>query len=195
MSADTPHLSDERLLLLRRRRAASPAAPRQRGVICAPAPPAATRFEQIEASAAEFGHAYRHDRDAETPSPGALAPRAQGAAGRHQATESARRRRGSSRARSFWRRATSVSSSCPAGAGRRRDRQPVTSTVRPIAYLTPGATRRVVATICAPSKGATARRISPQLAAGGHSRLQHGARARARLRARLLDHAGTRRIG
>ena len=64
MSADTPHLSDERLLLLvdgeltpRRAEAA-----RRHLRIC---PPCRARFERIEASAAAFGRAYRHGLDAQ----------------------------------------------------------------------------------------------------------------------------------
>ena len=71
MSVDAPHLTDERLLLLvdgeLQPRPAEAA--RRHLKACASC---RTRFEQIEASAAEFGHAYRQDRAEQTPSPGPL---------------------------------------------------------------------------------------------------------------------------
>jgi hypothetical protein len=160
MSVDAPHLTDERLLLLvdgelqpRRAEAA-----RRHLHACASC---RTRFEQIEASAAEFEHAYRHDRAAETPNPGALrhALRAQLADIGQQ-----------SRPAPSWAVACAIllgvllgveflsSRSGPAaGPG-----SPHTG-ARPIAYLTPGATRRVAATDLCAMKSATTRRISPQV--------------------------------
>jgi hypothetical protein len=160
MSADAPHLTDERLLLLvdgeLQPRRAEAARRHLNACGCC-----RTRFEQIEASAAEFGKAYRHDRAAETPSPGALrhALRAQLADIGQQ-----------SRPTPSWAVACAIllgvllgveflsSRSGPApGPG-----NPHTG-ARPIAYLTPGATRRVAATDLCAMKGATTRRISPQL--------------------------------
>ena len=160
MSVDAPHLTDERLLLLvdgelQPRRAG---AARRHLHACASC---RTRFEQIEASAAEFGHAYRHDRAEETPSAGALrhALRAQLADIGQQ-----------SRPAPSWAVACAIllvgllgveflsSRSGPAaGPGGPH------IGARPIAYLTPGATRRVAATDLCAMKSATARRISPQL--------------------------------
>jgi hypothetical protein len=160
MSVDAPHLTDERLLLLvdgelqpRRAEAA-----RRHLHACASC---RTRFEQIEASAAEFGHAYRHDRAAETPSPGAL---------RHALRAQLADIGKQSRPAPSWAVACAIllgvllgmeflsSRSGPAaGPG-----NPHTG-ARPIAYLTPGATRRVGATDLCARKGGTTRRISAQV--------------------------------
>jgi hypothetical protein len=160
MSADAPHLTDERLLLLadgelQPRRAEAARRHLDACISCR------TRFEQIEASAAEFGHAYRQDRAAETPNPGPLrhALRAQLADIEQQG-----------RPAPSWAIACAIllgvllgveflsSRSGPAaGSG-----DPHTG-ARPIAYLTPGATRRVAATDLCAMKGETERRISPQV--------------------------------
>jgi len=160
MSVDATHLTDERLLLLvdgelqpRRAEAA-----RRHLHACASC---RTRFEQIEASAAEFGYAYRQDRAAQSPSPGPVRD-----ALRAQLADIGQR----SRPAPSWAVACAIllgvvlgveflsSRSGPAtGPG-----APHTGT-RPIAYLTPGATRRVVASDLCAMKGASTRRISPQL--------------------------------
>jgi hypothetical protein len=160
MSVEAPHLTDERLLLLvdgelhpRRAQAA-----RRHLRACAPC---RTRFEQIEASAAEFGHAYLKDRAAETPNPGPL---------RHALRAQLADIGQEGRPAPSWAVACAIllgvlvgveflsSRSGPApGLG-----NPHTG-AKPIAYLTPGATRPVGATDLCARQGATTRRISPQV--------------------------------
>jgi hypothetical protein len=152
MSADTPHLSDERLLLLvdgelapRRAEAA-----RRHLRTC---PPCRARFERIEASAAEFGRAYRHGLDAQ----GVGADPLRDALKTQLADINGRARRPS------WVTAcailiaavvglefVSTRSGPPAAPGDSH------ATLRPIAYLTPGATRPITAAdLCATRRAAT----------------------------------------
>lgn len=152
MSADTPHLSDERLLLLvdgelTPRRAE---ATRRHLRIC---PPCRARFERIEASAAAFGRAYRHGLDA----PGVGADPLRDTLKTQLAELNGRARRPS------WVTACAIliatvlglefvssRSGPPTAPGDRH------ATLRPIAYLTPGATRPIAAAdLCATRRAAT----------------------------------------
>jgi hypothetical protein len=159
MSADTPHLSDERLVLLvdgeltpRRAEAA-----RRHLRIC---PPCQARFERIEASAAAFGRAYRHGLDA----PGVGADPLRDTLKTRLAELNGRARRPS------WVTACAIliatvlglefvsSRSGPPTAPRERH-----AALRPIAYLTPGATRPVAAADLCATRRAAARAIPPRV--------------------------------
>jgi len=157
MSVDTPHLSDERLLLLvdgellpRHAEAA-----REHLRACAPC---RARFERIEASAAEFSRAYRGDVDADL-SGTAAASRSRDALKTQLADITRQGGRGPS-----WVTASALLVAALVGlefvSSRSVPSVPITrhTTVRPIAYLTPGATRPVaVADLCA------SRRAAPRL--------------------------------
>ena len=155
MSADTPHLSDERLLLLVDGELLPRHAEAARHHLRA-CPPCRARFERIEASAAEFSRAYRGDVDADL-SGTAAASRSRDALKTQLADITRQGRRGPS-----WVTASALlvaalvglefvsSRSVPPAAPVARH-----TTVRPIAYLTPGATRPVaVADVCASRRAA-----------------------------------------
>jgi hypothetical protein len=155
MSAETPHLSDERLLQL----VDGELLPRQaEAARChlRACPACRARFERIEASATEFSRAYRGEVDADL-SGTAAASRSREALKTQLADITRQGRRGPS-----WVTASAllvaalvglefVSSRSlppPAPVARR-------TTARPIAYLTPGATRPVaVADLCASRRAA-----------------------------------------
>lgn len=147
MSAETPHLSDERLLLL----ADGELKPRhadgaKRHLITCNS--CRARFERIEASAAEFRHAYQHDRDAHGASAAPLrrALKAQLADIREQG-----------RPQPSWVVASALLVAALLGVEFVSNRSGPSARpdeprpgVRPIAYLTPGATRPVAAAdLCA----------------------------------------------
>ena len=155
MDADTPHLSDERILLLvdgelppRRAHAA-----RRHVEACASC---RARVDRIEASAAAFGRAYRGEDAVQVSSAGA-ASRSRDALKTQLAQIEGGRRRGPS-----WVTASvllvaalvglefvSSRSGPPATPGDRH------TTLRPIGYLTPGATRPVAAAdLCATRRAA-----------------------------------------
>jgi hypothetical protein len=155
MSADTPHLSDERLLLLvddelppRRADAA-----RRHLRAC---PPCRARFERIEASAAAFSRAYRGDVGGDV-SGTAAASRSREVLKTQLADITRQGRRGPS-----WATASALLVAALVGLEfvSSRSGPPATpldrhATVRPIAYLTPGATRPVaVAELCATRRAA-----------------------------------------
>lgn len=152
MSADTPHPSDERLLLLvdgeltpRRAEAA-----RRHLRTC---PPCRARFERIEASAGEFGRAYRHGLDGRGVGADPLRD-----ALKTQLAEIHGRARGPS-----WVTACAILIAAVVGLEFVSTRSgPPTlpgnprATLRPIAYLTPGATRPIAAAdLCATRRAAT----------------------------------------
>jgi len=157
MSADKPHLSDERLLLLvdGELLARHAEAARHHLRTC---PPCRARFERIEASAAEFSRAYRGDVGADGSGTAAVS-RSRDALKAQLADITRQGRRGPS-----WVTASALLVAALVGLEfvSSRSGPPATpvdrhTTVRPIAYLTPGATRPVaVAELCA------ARRAAPR---------------------------------
>jgi hypothetical protein len=154
MSVETSHLSDERLLLLAdgelQPRDAESARRHVSG--CATC---RTRFEQIEASAAEFERAYQQDRAATGPSAGSMR--------RSLETQLADIGKNGRTAPS-WVVASAILVAALLGVEflsnrsgpSARPAEPRTG-VRPIAYLTPGATRPVAAVeLCAMPRPARA---------------------------------------
>jgi Putative zinc-finger len=160
MSVEAPHLADERLLLLADGELPPRDAETARRHVsgCATC---RTRFEQIEASAAEFARAYQQDRAVKILS-----------------TESIRRalqtqladigKKG--RTAPPWAVACAILAAVLAGvellsvrSGQLTELGDPHTTARPIAYLTPGATRGVATTELCAMRGATKRTISPRV--------------------------------
>ena len=150
MSAEKPHLSDERLLLL----VDGELRPRHAGAArrhLRECPPCRARFERIEASAAAFGRAYRGAFDADGTGAEA-ASRSRDALKTELSRISGHGRRGPS-----WVTACAILVAALVGLEFLSSRSEPARTsadrpgaVRPVAYLTPGATRPVaVADLCA----------------------------------------------
>jgi hypothetical protein len=160
MSVETPHFSDERLLLL----ADGELQPRDAEAVrhhvsgCATC---RTRFEQIEASVAEFARAYQQDRAVRSPSPGAI----------RRALETQLADIGKKgRTPPAWAVACAIFAVVLAGvellsvrSGQSTEPGDPHTGARPIAYLTPGATRGVAAAELCAMRGATKRTISPRV--------------------------------
>jgi hypothetical protein len=146
MSADTSHLSDERLLLLVDGELAPRRAEAARRHLRA-CPPCRARFDRLEASAAAFSRAYRGDVGGDVSGTAAASREAL----KTQLADITRHgRRGPS-----WVTASALLAAALIGLEFVSSRSGPTplgrhATVRPIAYLTPGATRPVaVADLCA----------------------------------------------